>query len=287
MPEAAVVDVPLRWSDLDPQGHVNNATVLDLLQEARVRLMLDGPAGEMTRHGVVVTAHQVEYVAPILLTDAPLQVRIGVGELGAARFRFDHELWHEGALCVRARTTCCPFDVATQRPRRLTEAERAQLAAHAVAPTELRELPHVAMGGQGYAYPLAVRWSDQDRFGHVNNVRYYDFVQESRIRLMMTADPAMARVGTPGASYVWFIARQDIDYLAQVDYRREPWVVRTGVVRFGNTSMTLTAELRESDAADAAVAARLSTVLVCADAGGVPTPVPQRFRDVLAPYVVS
>ena len=33
---------PLRWGDLDAQGHVNNAVVVDYLQEARVAFLLSG-----------------------------------------------------------------------------------------------------------------------------------------------------------------------------------------------------------------------------------------------------
>ena len=34
---------PLRWGDMDAQGHVNNAAYLDYLQEARVDFLLSGP----------------------------------------------------------------------------------------------------------------------------------------------------------------------------------------------------------------------------------------------------
>jgi len=39
------VEVPLRWGDLDAQGHVNNARFIDYLQEARADFLLGGPHG--------------------------------------------------------------------------------------------------------------------------------------------------------------------------------------------------------------------------------------------------
>lgn len=34
----ATLDVPIRWTDLDLQGHVNNTLVAEYLQEARTGL---------------------------------------------------------------------------------------------------------------------------------------------------------------------------------------------------------------------------------------------------------
>ena len=35
-----LVEVALRWGDMDAQAHVNNATYVDYLQEARVDMLL-------------------------------------------------------------------------------------------------------------------------------------------------------------------------------------------------------------------------------------------------------
>ena len=58
---------PLRWGDMDAQGHVNNAAYVDYLQEARVDFLLSGSPvlHEMLNTGVVVLSHQVEYLRPI------------------------------------------------------------------------------------------------------------------------------------------------------------------------------------------------------------------------------
>ena len=58
---------PMRWGDMDAQGHVNNAAYLDYLQEARVDFLLSGPPvmHDLLESGVLVVSHQVEYLAPI------------------------------------------------------------------------------------------------------------------------------------------------------------------------------------------------------------------------------
>ena len=36
--------------------------------------------------------------------------------------------------------------------------------------------------GRGTRLPMRVRWSDVDAYGHVNNVKYFEYFQEARIR---------------------------------------------------------------------------------------------------------
>ena len=54
-----------RFTDLDPQGHVNNVVVVDYLQQARAQFLLSGPAAGLLDSGCLVVGHQVEYLAPI------------------------------------------------------------------------------------------------------------------------------------------------------------------------------------------------------------------------------
>ena len=44
---------------------------------------------------------------------------------------------------------------------------------------------------------------------------------------------------------VWFVVRQDLDYLAPLDFALEPYEVATSVVAVGRRSFTLAAELRD------------------------------------------
>jgi acyl-CoA thioester hydrolase len=117
----------LRWSDLDLFGHVNNARVLTLLEEARVALMFVGArdAGltSFEQQGIVIHRHEIDYLRPI---DYGPRVRIEmwVSDLRASRFTVSYELFADDVLASRAASVCVPFDLAAGRPRRLSEAER-------------------------------------------------------------------------------------------------------------------------------------------------------------------
>jgi len=124
-----IYECPVRWSDLDAFGHVNNARYLTLFEEARVALMFVGArdAGLTSfEQGIVIHRHEVDYLRPI---DYGPQVHIEmwVSELRASRFTVSYELFADELLASRAASVCVPFDLAAQRPRRLSDAERAFL----------------------------------------------------------------------------------------------------------------------------------------------------------------
>lgn len=132
-----VYECPLRWSDLDAYGHVNNARFLTLYEEARVALMfVDAREAGVTSFakGVVIARHEIDYVRPVDYAPkaggAPPTVRIEmwVEELRPSRFTVAYELYDGELLAGRARSVLVPYDLEAGRPRRLTAAEHGFLA---------------------------------------------------------------------------------------------------------------------------------------------------------------
>jgi acyl-CoA thioester hydrolase len=230
----------MRWGDMDAQGHVNNAAYLDYLQEARVAFLLSGSPvlHHLLDSGVLVINHQLEYVRPIIFRDRPLTTNLWVDAIGGSRFSIGYDVYDGADLATRARTGVVPYDLASSTLRRLTLAER-ELLGRALAPAEpLRRLPKVPVPEEHHRYPLTVRWSDVDSYGHVNNVKYYDYIQEARISVMKST------IGWEPEA-VWMVVRQDLEYLKPIDFRTEPYEVGTAVTAIGNRSFTLAAEIRD------------------------------------------
>lgn len=273
-----VFEIPTRWGDMDAQGHVNNAQFVEYLQEARTELLLAGPNAHLLGGGVVVTAHQVEFVRPVVHGQG-VRVRVWVDQLGAARFSLAYELTADDEVALRARTTLCPFDLDTGRVRRLTAPEREHFASLQGETEPLRELPKAVLGAGGaHVYPVRARWGDLDAYGHVNNVRAYDYVQEARVAAMAAAGSGL----DPDADRLWLVVRQDVDYLAQMRFRREPYAARTAVVALGSSSMTLACEVGDPETGE--VFQRARTVAVSAGLDGRPRPLPDELRERLAPW---
>ena len=216
----AVIPVPLRWVDLDAQGHVNNGVVADYLQEARVRFLLDGDNAALLGNGTLVVGHQIEYLAPVEFAADPVEVHLSVGEVGASRFTIGYEVVQQGRVAARARTVLCIFDFEAGRPRRMTADERGWFQARSEPLEPLRPLGRWRPGPVAYEAPLIVRWTDLDAYGHVNNVRFFDFVAEARVHMSSDADRSGNRMSAAEeVGQLWMVVRQDVDYLVscQVD----------------------------------------------------------------------
>lgn len=285
--EVFTVDLPVRWGDMDAQGHVNNGVYFDYLQDARVDFLVAGGVTSML-DGVVAVAHTIEYRAPITYSERPAHVQMVVLERRAAKFRVGYLIVHDGVLCAMAASTLTPFDMVAQRPRRLVDEEIALLDRHRwQIERPFPALPKPALQGRGHRSEVLTRWSDVDRFNHVNNVRMLDFFQEGRIQMTTAADPLAARMGSSGSAEgrsLWLVARQDVDYVAQMSFRREPYPMYTAVTRIGNSSLTLAAEIVEPESGQ--VISRAQHVMVRADQEGRPRPIEDAMRASLARFAV-
>ena len=121
-----IYECPLRWSDMDAFGHVNNSRFLTLYEEARVALFFLY-AKERELHsferGIVIHRHEIDYLRPVDYGH-PVRVEMWISELRPSRFTVAYELFDEGVLASRAASVCVPYNLAEGFPRRLTEAER-------------------------------------------------------------------------------------------------------------------------------------------------------------------
>lgn len=275
--------VPLRWVDLDTQGHVNNAVVADYLQEARVAFLLSGDNAHMLGTSSIVAGHQVEFLRPIGYATEPVEVELSVGGVGAATVSIGYEVRHRGIPVVRARSLLAKAQ--DGRAQRMTPAERAWFASHQVELEPLRDLGRWRVGQDACGFDFVVRWADLDQYGHVNNVRVFDYVAEARNHLNPDgADLTRMQLATATGT-TWLVARQDVEYLDEIHHRIEPYRVRTAYAGVGRTSMTLVAQLE--DPLTDRVHARTLTVLVHGDAQGRPIPVPPEAHAGLARWPAS
>lgn len=284
-----------RWTDLDAQQHINNTLFADYLQEARTQFLTESDATtQLMVDGCIVVWHRVEYKRPLGYSTDPVAVDCSIAELGAARFVIDYLLHgDDGQVACHCQTLLCPYDFEASYPRRLSSTERRYLTPFCSEPSTLPPVTMHDLNGAGVIFPIAPRWSDEDRYSHINNVRYFDWVQQARIEAMVQADPSTARVGMPqwlpGSGehgFTWLLVRQDINYLSQLKHRIEPYQVHTAITRMGTSSVELTHEVVDPGS-DGLVAARACAILICADQQGRPTPLTEETRSRLSSLLVD
>jgi acyl-CoA thioester hydrolase len=140
--------VPLRWSDMDAYGHVNNVQFLRLLEDARVIGFEEwfGQDRSVLSEGILVARHEIEYLAPLLYRVPPIVVEMWATTIGGAGFDLAYEV-RDGrpsteaggdVVYARAETTLVLYDFATSTPRRMDESLREVLRSHSGDPVSFR-----------------------------------------------------------------------------------------------------------------------------------------------------
>lgn len=133
MSTAAVFTMTFRVpdTDIDPQGHVNNVAFVRYVQDGAVaHWRAVAPAQLQSTVTWVVRRHELDYLKPGWPGDE-LHLRTWVGEPGGATWERFTEITRaeDGAVLVKARTVWVLLDIATLRPRRITDELLATLAA--------------------------------------------------------------------------------------------------------------------------------------------------------------
>ena len=112
------------------------------------------------------------------------------------------------------------------------------------------------MSTEPFVTRVPVRWSDFDRYGHVNNISYLNFAQEARLHLGRQSHNA----GTPLPPMVVRSVR--VDYLRALLPDTTEVVVSSEITRIGRTSYTLRQSIADEHDNVAAV---VDTVMVFVD----------------------
>ena len=116
---------------------------------------------------------------------------------------------------------------------------------------------------------IALRWADQDAYGHVNNVAYARFLEEARVRLFWLG-AARERTGLeqhfsasdPDGPKM-LVASQQIEFTAVMEYSEQPITIEVWVGKLGGSSLEVHYEI--VGGAERTVYARAMTAVVMVD----------------------
>jgi acyl-CoA thioesterase FadM len=121
--------VPVRWSDIDMYQHINHATMVTILEEARVPFLREPFGADITTIGLLIHEVQVVYRGQLRLVDSPLQVTIWTKRLRAVDFTLGYEVRPVNAdlgskPSVIAETQLATVHIKEQRLQRLSPSQR-------------------------------------------------------------------------------------------------------------------------------------------------------------------
>ena len=128
---------PMRWSDMDAYGHVNNVVYLTYLEEARVDMLftLGTELGaKALSEGVLVARHEIDYRRPLVYHQGGVDIDLWTGAIKGASFEIRYEVHDDQTVFAHAASVLVPFDLTEKRPRRVSPEERTFLERYLPVP---------------------------------------------------------------------------------------------------------------------------------------------------------
>ena len=89
---AFITPVQVRWSDIDMYQHINHATMVTILEEARIPFLREPFGAEITTIGLLIADVNIDYKGQLRLVDSPLQVTIWAKRVRAVDFTLGYEV---------------------------------------------------------------------------------------------------------------------------------------------------------------------------------------------------
>lgn len=129
---ATPVNIQLRWSDQDVNGHLNNVRILTLIEEARVRATQQWTATTPGSSGLkrLVRAMNTNFEKEVHY-GKDTTVWVWISRIGNSSFVFGHLLTQDDEPCVYAEATMVVVDPKTGKPKPHDSAARRALEMHA------------------------------------------------------------------------------------------------------------------------------------------------------------
>ena len=134
----------IRWSDQDLMGHVNNARVLTLVEEARIMWLQSIDHWSREVNPTVVVRTEINYRSPVHY-GPELVIELGVGHVGSTSYTITFRGIQDDAVVFDGLNVLVGVDPENLRPRKLHDQERDLLGRYGTfdpeRPTDLSAEP--------------------------------------------------------------------------------------------------------------------------------------------------
>src|SRR6476646_8850469 len=100
----------VRFRDLDPMGHVNNAVFLTYIEQARIAFLAEvGAATGLEDMNMIVARVEIDFKAPVRLGQE-VEISVRASRFGTKSFDLDYELRVDGELVAEAKSIQVAYD---------------------------------------------------------------------------------------------------------------------------------------------------------------------------------
>lgn len=105
--------VPVRHTDRDRLGHVNNAIYATYLEEGRVAYFEEGLGHALGEQSMLIASLSIDFESQI--RRGPVTVGLAITRIGESSFDFEYEIAVDGETAATAKSVQVAYDVERER----------------------------------------------------------------------------------------------------------------------------------------------------------------------------
>lgn len=122
--------IPIRFSDMDAYGHVNNAVYLTYFEIARSNYWKDIVKWDWNENGIILGRSEINYLKPILLNDE-IACYVRTTRIGNSSFDIMYvlvKITEAGEeICTTGKTVCISYDYGANKSVPIPSAQRRRM----------------------------------------------------------------------------------------------------------------------------------------------------------------
>jgi acyl-CoA thioester hydrolase len=115
----------VRFRDLDPMGHMNNAVYATMIEQARLAFLT--PNGAAVEN-MILARLEIDFRSPVALGET-IEIAVTPARVGTKSFDLDYVLSADGRVVAEAKTVLVAYDYATGSSVELPDEWKERLAA--------------------------------------------------------------------------------------------------------------------------------------------------------------
>jgi acyl-CoA thioester hydrolase len=134
--------------------------------------------------------------------------------------------------------------------------------------------------------PLHLRFGDEDSYGHVNNVRYLQFLEDARVSVMSAPRAGGSFFDLTHPDHYTLVGRQEIEYRSPLNFSLTPAAVDLWITAIGASSFDVGYAVRDRVEMDGSVtsAVAATTMVLVSRTTGRPVRLTEGQKAVLSSW---
>jgi len=123
---------PVRFYETDALQHVSNTVLAGWFEAAREPVFkIFTPELDLKNWPLILASYTIDFLAQIYY-GKDVTVKTGVSRIGGSSFDVHQELWQDGKLCAKGKTTMVHFDYRAQKSAPINDEIRTKLSSIAI-----------------------------------------------------------------------------------------------------------------------------------------------------------